>query len=103
MQEAEIIHGREISGVLQSWLNKSGVCHFLIKYCGLESKASAYNAGDPGSIPESGDSPGDENGTLLQYSCPENPMDGGAWEAAVHGILKSWTRLSDFTFTFTYI
>ena len=37
------------------------------------------------------------NGTPLQYSCLENPMDGGAWQAAVHGVAKSWTRLSDFT------
>ena len=44
--------------------------------------------------------PGEGNGTLLQYSCLENPMDGGAWYAAVHGVAKSWIRLSDFTFTF---
>ena len=37
----------------------------------------------------------------LQYSCLENPMDGGAWQAALQGVAKSWTRLSDFTFTFT--
>ena len=43
---------------------------------------------------------GEGNGTPLQYSCLENPMDGGAWKAAVHGVTKSWTRLSDFTFTF---
>ena len=42
------------------------------------------------------------NGTLLQYSCLENPMDGGAWWAAVHGVAKSRTRLSDFTFTFHF-
>ena len=42
---------------------------------------------------------GEGNGTPLQYSCLENPMDGGAWWAAVHGVAKSWTRLSDFTFT----
>ena len=40
------------------------------------------------------------NGTPLQYSCLENPMDGGTWWAAVHGVAKSQTRLSDFTFTF---
>ena len=39
------------------------------------------------------------NGTPLQYSCLENPMDGGVWWAAVHGVPKSWTQLSDFTFT----
>ena len=42
------------------------------------------------------------NGTPLQYSCLENPMDGGAWWAAVHGVAKSWTPLSDFTFTFHF-
>ena len=41
---------------------------------------------------------GEGNGTPLQYSCLENPMDRGAWWAAVHGVSKSWTRLSDFTF-----
>ena len=46
---------------------------------GSDSKASAYNAGDPVSIPEWGISPGEGNGTPLQYSCLENPMDGGAW------------------------
>ena len=42
------------------------------------------------------------NGTPLQYSCLENPMDGGAWWAAVHGVTKSQTRLSDFAFTFHF-
>ena len=42
------------------------------------------------------------NGTPLQYSCLENPMDGGAWKAAVHGVAEGWTRLSDFTFTFHF-
>ena len=42
------------------------------------------------------------NGTLLQYSRLENPMDGGAWRATVHGVAKSWTGLSDFTFTFHF-
>ena len=41
-------------------------------------------------------------GTPLQYSCLENPMDGGAWWAAVHGVAKSQTRLSDFPFTFHF-
>ena len=45
---------------------------------------------------------GEGNGTLLQYSCLENPMDGGAWKAAVHGVAEGWTRLSDFTFTFHF-
>ena len=66
---------------------------------GSNGKASAYNAGDPGSIPGSGRSPGEGNGNPLQYSCLENPMDGGAWQATVHGVAKSRTWLSDFTFT----
>ena len=45
------------------------------------------------------DPPGEGNGNPLQYSCLENPMDGGAWQATIHGVAKSWTRLSDFTFT----
>ena len=56
-----------------------------------------YNTGEPASIPGSGRSPGEGNGNTLQYSCLENPMDGGAWLATVHGVAKSWTRLSDFT------
>jgi len=45
---------------------------------------------------------GEGSGTLLQYSCLENHMDGGAWLAAVHGVATSWIRLSDFTFTFHF-
>ena len=60
-------------------------------------KASVCNAGDPGSIPGLGRSPGEGNGNPLQYSCLENPMDGGAWWATVLRVAKSQTRLSDFT------
>ena len=45
---------------------------------------------------------GEGNGTPLRYSCLENPMDGGAWKAAVHGVTKSRARQSDFTFTFHF-
>ena len=45
---------------------------------------------------------GEGNGTPLQYSCLENPMDGGAWWATVHGVAKSHARPSDFTFTFHF-
>ena len=68
-----------------------------------DGKASAYNTGDPGSIPGSGRSPGEGNGNPLQCSCLENPMDGGAWWATVHGVTKSRTQLSDFTFTFFFL
>ena len=66
---------------------------------GSDGKASADNAGDAGSIPGSGKPPGEGNGNPLQYSCPGNPTDRGAWWAIVHGVAKSRTRLSDFTFT----
>ena len=49
-----------------------------------------------------GEGSGEGNGTPLQYSCLENPMDGGAWKAAVHGVTEGLTRLSDFTFTFPF-
>ena len=55
--------------------------------------------GNLGWIPGSGRSPGEGNGYPLQYSCLENSMNGGAWWATVHGVAKSWTRLSNFTFT----
>ena len=54
-------------------------------------KASAYNEGDLGSIPELGRSPGEGNGNPLQFSCLENPMDRGAWQGTVHGVTKSRT------------
>ena len=54
----------------------------------LDGKASAYNAGDLDSIPGSGRSPGEGNGNPLQYPCLKNPMDRGAWKAAVRGVSK---------------
>ena len=61
--------------------------------------ANARDVRDVGVIPGSGRSPGEENGDSLQYSCLENPMGGGVWQATDHVITKSQTRLSDFTFT----
>ena len=59
--------------------------------------ASAGDTGDTGSIPESGRSPGGENGNPLQYSCLENSMDRGAWQATDYGVAKSWMCLSIHT------
>ena len=70
--------------------------------CNSEVKVSALNVGDPGLIPGLGRSPREGNGNPLQYSYLENPMDEGAWWATVHQVAKSRTRLSDFTFTFTF-
>ena len=54
--------------------------HFFINFTGSsDGKVSAYNVGDPGSIPGSGRSPREGNGTPLQFSCLENPIDGGVW------------------------
>ena len=57
--------------------------------------ANAGDARDVGSIPGSGRFPGDGNGCPFQYSCLENSIDTGTWRATVHGVAKSWTRLSD--------
>ena len=61
---------------------------------GSDGKESACNAGDRGSIPVSGRSPGEGNGYPLQHSCLENPMDRGAWKATVYGFAKSQTQLN---------
>ena len=68
---------------------------------GSVGRESTCNAGDPSSTPGWGRSPGEGNGNPLQYSCLENPTDRGAQWAPVHGVAKSQTRLSDFTFTFS--
>ena len=57
------------------------------------------NAGDVDSIPGLGRSPGGGNGNPLQYSCLENPMDRGVWQATAHSVSKGWTRLSNQTRT----
>ena len=62
---------------------------------GSDGKASAYNAGDPGSISGSGRSPGEGNRYPLQYSCLENYMDREAWWAVVHRVSKSQKGLKD--------
>ena len=65
----------------------------LAPLCGSVVKSPLANAGDMGSIPGLGRSPGEGNGHPLQYSCLENPMDRGAWQARVHRVVKSRTRL----------
>ena len=70
----------------------------MVIYGGSDSKASAYDAGDLGLIPGWGRSPGEGNGTPLQYSPLENLMDGGAWWATVPGVTKSQTQLRDLIF-----
>ena len=62
---------------------------------GSKGKESACSAGDWGSIPCSGRSPGEGNGNPLQYSCWQNSTDRRAWQTTVHGVTKSWTQLSN--------
>ena len=62
----------------------------------LSGEEATCSAGDLDSIPGLGRSPGGGRGNPLQCSCLENPMDRGAWRAAVHGVTMSWTRLSDY-------
>ena len=77
------------------------ISHVVQYYCrcGLDSQESACNAGDQGLIPGAGRSPGEGNGSPLQYSCLENSMDRGAWQTTAHRVTKSWTRLSITLFT----
>ena len=123
----EVFRGRQyihLRGIvwLKWWCKQTFECavefdtrryHFFavyhLSFWGLPSgsvgKQSTCNAGDAGNVGLTPGSVGSSRGghdNPLQYSCLESPMDGGAWWAAVHGVAKSWTRLSDFTFTFHF-
>ena len=79
---------------LSSWMKRkqnSTLCYYEGFPGGSDNKESACNAGDLCSIPGSGRSPGEGNGHPLQYSCLGNPVDGGTWQATVHGVTKGWT------------
>ena len=94
----------EILPFATTWMDLEGIMLKLNNrdfLDGSDGKVSACSAGDPGSVPGSGRYPGEGNGNPLQYSCLENSKDGRAWWATVHGVPKSQTGLSDFTFTFT--
>ena len=88
-----------VHGVTKSWARLIDFHFQIIKSVGFpgssDSKESVCNAGDSGSIPGSGRSPGEGNGYPFQYSCLENSLDRGAWWATVLGVAKSWTQLSD--------
>ena len=84
------------------WMPFQGLTNTIMSFPGgSDGKESACNAGDLGSIPGLRRSPGGGNGYPLQYSGLENSMDRGAWRAAVHGVTKSWTQLSNFHFQST--
>ena len=89
--------------LLVPWRQKLSWPLYLGFHGGSDSKESASSAGDLGSIPGSGRSPGKSNGYPLQHSCLENSLDRGVWQATVHGFIKSWTQLSDEHFPFCCI
>ena len=82
-----------VQGVTKSQTQLSSF-HFLSMHMVKNPPANAGDTGDGGSVPGLGRSPGVGNGNPLQYSCPENPMDRGAWQATVHRVAKSQTCLS---------
>ena len=84
--EEQIVHIKYCTGLTEvaQWLKK-------------KKKNLPANAGDPGSIPGLGRSPGEGSGSSLQYSCQDNPMAKGAWQATVHEVAKSQTQLHTHT------
>ena len=88
-----------------SWINQPSLLQIMLQsYSHQDSMVQAQKGfclqcRRPGFNPWIGKIPGEGNGNLLQYSCLEDPMDRGAWQATVHGITKSRTQLSDFTIT----
>ena len=93
-----VIRPRE-ADTLPDLVNYSNLWQMLGFPGGSDGQEAACNLGDPGSIPVSGRSPGEGNGHPLQYSCLENPMDGGSWQAIVHRVVKSRTWLKWLHFT----
>ena len=97
---------KEVSGEIRKYLNWMKMNIWHIKICGMHIKQLGFpcgsdgkeytcNVGDLGSVPRSGRSPGEGNGNPLQYSCLENSMDRGAWQATVHWVAKYQTWLSN--------
>ena len=92
--DAKRSHAREVSELLITVNNGSLQHSIYLKHTDTVSQCSNCTC--------MGDYFGEGNGTALQYSCLESPMDGGAWQAAVHGVAKGRTQLSDFTFAFHF-
>ena len=99
-------HRRQPTRLLCPWDSpgkSTGVgCHFLLQSMKVKSESEIAQSCPTLSNPMDCSPPGSSVHRIFQYSCLENPMDGRAWKAAVHGVAKSWARLSDFTFTFHF-
>ena len=84
-------HGASYSALVSPVLTRASQVVLVVR----NPSANAGDMRDVGLIPGTGKSPGGRNGSPLQYSCLENPMDRGAWGATVHWVTKGWTQLSD--------
>ena len=104
MHRGSVPHLEYLSGLWNCYGNSSFLMFFFSLHSSILAQlvknlpASAGDAGDVGLNPGLGQSPGEGNGNLLQYSFLENSMGGGLWGAKVHGVTKSWTWLSDFNY-----
>ena len=87
------------STYLTLYISSIGCSWVISRFPRWRSGKESVSAGDAGSIPVSGRSPGVGNDNLSHYSCPGNLMDRGAWQATVHGVKKSWTGLSNWVHT----
>ena len=90
-----LLYCRQILYHLSSW-EVFFFCTWVFFHCGgSDSKESACSAGELGSVPRLGRYPGERSDYLFQYSCLENSVDRGDWQATVQGVAKSWTQLSN--------
>ena len=88
-----VIKRNKTVSFVETWIDLDSAIQSDFPHCSL-GKESVCNAGDPGLIPGSGRSPGEGNSNPLPYSCLENPMDRGAWQATVHGVTRVGLNLS---------
>ena len=96
---------KHLPAMQETWVQSLGQEDPLEKEMATHSSTLAWKIPwmeEPGGLQSMGSqrSPGEGNGNPPQYYCLENPIDGGAWWSTVHGVTKSWARLSDFTFKF---
>ena len=91
------------SGPITSWQIDGETVETVSDYFfGLQKSLQMVTADAAMKLKDTYSLNGEGNGSPLQYSCLEIPMDGGAWWAAIYGVVKSWTRLNDFLFTFMH-